>query len=883
MNNDWKKAEEIASASELLYRTIFETSGTAMIILGEDMQISLVNQEFEKLSGYSKEEIENKKKFTEFIVKNDLPRMKIYHQVRRIDAASVPAKYEFKFLTRWGNTRDIHIAVSVIPGSKKSVVSFTDITDRKRVETVEKDEHRQLEQIIELLPDATFVINHQGEVIFWNKAIEEMTGIPKQNVIGRSNYEYSMPFYGERCPILIDVALMSSQEYSRFENEYDFIREGIDTLVGEIYVPKIYGGKGAYLFGAASKLYDASGNIIGAIESIRDITVSKRAEKERENLLRLSQAMFEEHSAVMLIIEPLTGKIADANPAACTFYGYSKQELLSLNIQDINLLSQEETERKHLMALQEKQRYFLFPHRLKSGEVRLVDVYSSPITNYGDVMLFSIIFDVSDRERYKEELYWEKELLRTTLLSIGDGVITTDRQGNITSLNKVAEWLTGWTQEEGFGKTLEEVFQIIDEFTRERCVNPVHKVLGTGNNVELANHTVLISQKGIERPIEYAAAPIKDEDAKINGVVLIFRDYTEKKKRQAKIEYLSYHDQLTGLYNRRFIEEELQRLDIEMNLPITLVMGDINGLNLTNDALGYLAGDKLLQRVATVIKKECRPDDIIARFGGDEFIILLPQTEAEEAAVIVKRINEALLYANESAIPVSISFGWETKRSTAEKMPAVFKKAEDYMYRRKLPESASMRNKTVKVIIKTLYEKSEREQKHSARVSHLCGALGTALDLSVEDISELRTAGLMHDIGKIILDDRILDKASSLSEVEFCEFQRHAETGYRILSSVNEFAPLAEYVLAHHERWDGKGYPKGLQGAEIPLQARILAVADTYDAMTSDRPYRKALSNDAAIKEIKGNAGTQFDPDIARVFLEHIREWNYEARLLYLL
>ena len=1011
-------AEKSYVESELLYRTIFETCSAAMVIVEENMRISLANHKYEKLSGYSKEEIENKKNWTEFVLESDLPRMNEYHKKRRINTSSIPANYEFKFLTRRGTIKDIYIAVNLIPGTNKSVVSLTDITDRKRaeellrysenqykslaedmeamvcaflpdgtltyvnrvcceycqnnfgelvghnfldfvpdetmrqevasnyrsltidqpiitheqpvilpngnqiwqrwtnraifdgkgeivsyqaigiditkhkqmekslmesetrwqfalegagdgvwdwnmktnevffshkckeilgyedheygravedwdklvhsedkklwykimeeyingkmpfyqneyrmlckdgtykwildrgkviertpegkalrmigthsditrrkqVEAAEKEEHRQLEQIIELLPDATFVINQQGKVIFWNKAIEEMTGIPKEKMIGRSNYDYAIPFYGERCPLLIDFAIMSSNEYDKLKRKFDLIREVNDTLVGEIYIPKTFRDKRAYLLGSASKLYDTSGNIIGAIESIRDITMRKKEE---------------------------------------------------------------------------------------------------------------------------EELYLEKELLRTTLLSIGDGVVTTDQHGRIISINKAAERHTGWTQEEALGRPVEEVFKTINEFTRERCENSVYKVLDTGNIIESINHTILVSKEGIERPIEDTVAPIKDEGAKINGVVLIFRDITEKKERQAKIEYLSCHDQLTELYNRRHLEQEIKRLDTERNLPLTVVMGDINGLNLTNDAFGHSAGDKLLQRVAAVIKQECRADDIIARFGGDEFVILLPRTEAEAARIVIKRINEALVNENEDEIPISISFGWETKQQGSEEMEFVFKKAEDYMYRRKLSESASMRNKTVKVIIKTLYEKNEREQQHSARVSQLCAALGTALDMSGEDISELRTVGLMHDIGKIILDDRILDKPGTLSNAQFSEIKRHAETSYRILSSVNEFAPLAEYVLAHHERGDGKGYPKGLKGTDIPLQARIIAVADAYDAMTSDRPYRKALGMDTAIEEIQNNAGTQFDPDIAKVFLANIKQWDYvlEARLNYL-
>ncbi|MDD3269321.1 MAG: PAS domain S-box protein [Syntrophomonadaceae bacterium] len=628
-----------------------------------------------------------------------------------------------------------------------AIESMRDITDRKLMEDELKKSQQQMEQVIENLPDATSVIDHEGKVVFWNKAMEAMTGVSKEEIIGRGNYEYAIPFYGERRPVLVDLALMSNREYDQIKGKYEFIRQDGAIITGETYVPCTYHGKGAYLWGAASKLIDVDGNIVGAIQAVRDITERKELEKARAE---------------------------------------------------------------------------------------------------------------------------EAAIQKMTLLSIGDGVISTDDQGKIKLFNKVAEQLTGWLQEEAFGKPLEEVFNIYNEFTRERCLSPSKEVLGTGKTVEIANHTILVSKDGTDRPIEDSAAPIKDEDGKINGVVLVFRDFSEKKERQEKINYLSYHDYLTGLYNRRFFEEELKRLDTERNLPITLVMADVNGLKLTNDAFGHVMGDRLLSKVAEIMKNECRTDDIIARIGGDEFMFLLPNTDAEEAKIIVKRINGTLAQQKIDSIVPSVSFGWATKHVATEVMNNVSKQAEDNMYRRKLSESSSMRNRTIKVIISTLYEKNKREEQHSQRVSELCSAIGHALDISAENIGELRAGGLMHDIGKIALDEAILNKPGTLNDAEWFELKRHSETGYRILMSVNEFSQIAEYVLAHHERWDGKGYPKGLKGEEIPLQARIMALADAYDAMTCDRPYRKALSDDMVIAEIERNAGKQFDPIIAGVFLEKV-------------
>ncbi|MDO9579476.1 MAG: diguanylate cyclase [Bacteroidales bacterium] len=477
---------------------------------------------------------------------------------------------------------------------------------------------------------------------------------------------------------------------------------------------------------------------------------------------------------------------------------------------------------------------------------------------------------INKQKIMEKQLYLEKEWLKTTLLSIGDGVIAFDNQGKVLLMNKTAEELTGYKQEEATGKPADMVFNIVDEYTKKRMESPVSKVLESGDMSTLGNDTLLISRTKVEWPIEADAFPIRDQNNNIIGVVLVFREITEQRKKQKEIEYLSFHDSVTGLYNRRFFEEELKRLNTKRNLPLTLVMFDVNGLKLTNDAFGHKAGDELLRKVAEGLKEGCRADDIIARIGGDEFAVILPKTDSEEAGIMAKRISARISRGKVNSLPLSVSFGWDTKKEPEQDIEAVFKNAEDYLYRRKLTESTSMRSNIIELIMQTLFEKSDGKEEHAKRVSGWCASIGSALALDQGSISDLSTVGLMHDIGDIAIDARILNKPDALTVAEWSEIKRHPEIGFRILSSVNELAPLAEIILANHERWDGTGYPKGLKGEEIPLKARILAVADAYDAMTSERPYRKAMSKDAAVEEIRRNAGTQFDPMIAELFIEKV-------------
>lgn len=486
------------------------------------------------------------------------------------------------------------------------------------------------------------------------------------------------------------------------------------------------------------------------------------------------------------------------------------------------------------------------------------------------------IHDISQRKRMEKSLFIEKERLRTTLLSIGDGVISTDARGCITLINKVAENLTEWCQQEAYGLPLDQVLRLVDEYTGESCENPASRVLETGAIIELNNHTILLSKSGRAIPVEDSAAPIRDPDGHITGVVIVFRDFTDKKEKQEQIEYLSFHDHLTGLYNRRYFDEELKRLNTPRNLPLSLLIFDVNGLKLTNDAFGHMAGDRLLKKVAQTMQEISRSDDIIARIGGDEFVILLPQTEIQEAKELAKRINTALNHEHLEAGQVSISSGWGVKSTADEEIAEVFKAAENKMYQYKISERNSTRNEAIQFIMKTLYEKLPREQEHSERVSKISGLIGAAMGMTKEEINELKTAGALHDIGKIAIGNEILDKADELSDFEWLEIRRHPEISYSILSSLNDYAPLANIILVHHERYDGKGYPKGLVGEEIPLAARIIAVADAYDAMTYGRPYKEPLTAEAAIEEITAGKHTQFDPEIADIFLRVMSENNNE-------
>ncbi|AWW27651.1 HD domain-containing protein [Acetobacterium sp. KB-1] len=426
----------------------------------------------------------------------------------------------------------------------------------------------------------------------------------------------------------------------------------------------------------------------------------------------------------------------------------------------------------------------------------------------------------------------------------------------ILYVNESFERLTSLKSQDILEKTLTEIIPESKAFMVSKCA----QVIKTGASVCFEKYFHQFN-KYFEM-VAYCPEP--------QQVAVIISDISKRKQTEERIRYLSDHDYLTGVFNRRYYEEALVTIDTEDNLPLSLVISDVNGLKLVNESFGHALGDELLKKVAEVILNECRDQDVVARLSGDEFIILLPKTDQIQTARIVKRMRTAARQESIGAIKFSISFGYETKTEANKNIQDVLKNAEDNMYRHKLYESTSIKNKTIDLIMNTLYEKSSREMLHSKRVSEICEKIALKMNFDPDDVSQVKTAGLIHDIGKMGIDEKILNKPGGLDPDEWKKIQRHPEIGYRILSSSSEFSELARYVLEHQERWDGKGYPKRLAGEEISVQARIIGVADAFDAMTCDRAYRKGLSVEEAVAEIRKCAGTQFDPQVASVFIEKV-------------
>ncbi|HEX3030129.1 MAG TPA: diguanylate cyclase, partial [Clostridia bacterium] len=376
------------------------------------------------------------------------------------------------------------------------------------------------------------------------------------------------------------------------------------------------------------------------------------------------------------------------------------------------------------------------------------------------------------KKQAEQELFYEKERLRITLLAIGDAVITTDQFKRVTLINPVAEALTGWRAEDALGKEVNLVLTLENEITGMEGRNPIEEVLRGLKTVELENHTVIVSRHGDKRAIEDSAAPILSEDGDIQGVVMVFRDVTDKKVKQDEILYLSYHDSLTSLYNRRYIEERIKQIEEMENYPLSIILGDINGLKMVNDVLGHYEGDRFLMEAARILTKSCRPTDVVARWGGDEFIILLPNTNAAGAELICEKISKKCAELAGMSIKLSISLGYAIRKNEKEEIAKTINAAEEVMYTQKMLNNRSYRNSILESFRKTLFEKSHETEEHAHRLMQLSKHMGEVMNLPQTSLQELELLSVLHDIGKIGVPDSILNKPGKLNEDEWVIMKR---------------------------------------------------------------------------------------------------------------
>lgn len=714
-----------------------------------------------------------------------------------------------------------------------------------------------LRKILDFSPDLIVVTDLKSRIIDCNNKVPEIFGASsREEMLGRCAFDLIAEKDRKRA-LAEMIQLINSG--STISSVYDFAGAGGRTFTAEM---------------STSVVYDHMNKPTSCIGIAKDITERLQSEKS----LRASEERFFKafnSSPTCIAISTMNeGIYLEINDTFLETFGYEREELIGRSSIEMKIWADEDSRVKAVEEIQRKGyvKSSEFSFGLKSGEYRPFLTSIEPLVlDEKECLIFSMN-DMSARVKAEEDLKASEEKLGTIFRSSPDAMVMVDLEGTICESNLEMMKLYGIkSREQVIGKG---IFEFIDASDRHKIHYLKELVLKEKilKNIEL--DILLPNKKKIT--VEVSLSLLPDPMEKYEHIVIVVKDITERKKIESEIMFLSYHDKLTGLYNRAFFETELERLDTKRQLPISLIIGDLNGLKLTNDIFGHTEGDKLLQKVAKIIKDSCRKDDIVARWGGDEFAIILPQTESQKVTDICERILSICSKASTDLIQPSIALGYATKENMDMDIQQLLKEAENWMYRHKLLDSRSSKNSIIASLEKTLFERNYETEEHAQRMRKISMHLGKALGLSSKELDQLNLLSILHDIGKIAIPDTILTKPGKLDEQEWEEMKKHTEAGYRIAKSSYELEHIAEYILSHHERWDGTGYPRGLKGREIPRLSRILSVVDAYDVMTHSRPYKEAMSCRDAIEEIKRCAGSQFDPEVSKIFLDVISHLDKE-------
>lgn len=440
---------------------------------------------------------------------------------------------------------------------------------------------------------------------------------------------------------------------------------------------------------------------------------------------------------------------------------------------------------------------------------------------------------------------------------------------NVIDVNKASLELFNVGSKELFIKDFDRFFpqDAIDTFREELIFIAEDKTSFEGELIALT-----LNGEKVNIYLKWAVVP--GNETSYSRLLFSVIDITENKRAEEKLKHLSTHDSLTNLYNRTFFEEQMKLLSMERDISVGILMIDLDGLKYVNDVFGHRHGDKLLINLSSILLKTFRPSDVIARIGGDEFAVLVRNVDYAALKGISERVKSNIELHNQRLgkrqNPISISIGIALKDSNLKTIEKTFKEADEDLFRDKIPKREDVRKSILNVIKATMYEKDHPTEEHMRRLKDLADRFGEAMDLSNEDSIKLVLTTELHDIGKIMVPDYILNKEGPLSMGEFQVIEKHTEAGYRIAKATPEIAHIADFILYSHERWDGNGYPGRLKGEAIPLISRMAFILDAYDAMTNDRPYRKALSREEAVNELRENANTQFDPNLIKIFINDV-------------
>ena len=684
--------------------------------------------------------------------------------------------------------------------------------------------------------NAVFSRDLEGVITSWNAAAEALYGYAAAEAIGRNGTILMPPGQEGETKALIKRVLRGDRGFG-FQTQH-LHKDGslLDVAL------------------SLSPVRDAEGEITAISIIAHDISERVRAERELRESEEKFSAAFHASPDLMTISRLSDGELLEVNESFTQILGYARAEAVGRTTSEISIWADSQARPAFIASLTESGQIGEFEAVLRRKDGTLITgiYFARTIELQGETCLLSIIRDISERKRAEDALRRSEAHLRTLIDTIPDLVWLKDPEGVYLSCNRRFESFFGAAVKDIIGKTDYDFTDAeqADSFRR-------HDQVAMAAAAPTVNEeTIVFAEDGHKEVLETIKTPVHDSDGRLIGILGVGRDITERKQAEDALR-----------------ESEERHRDILEYGGVGVAYFDLDGriLLINRRAVQNMGGSEASEFIGRSVR------DVFGNDAGGTYLARIRQAAASSVA------REYVDYVELPAGSRWLASIHTRSLDAAGNVVGVQVYAQDITERKQAQEEvlrhAEQLQRTVEAAVLAMSHMVESRDPYTAgherRVAELATAIGVEMDMGGEQVDALRLAGTIHDIGKIAVPAEILSKPGLLSAIEFSIIQAHPTTGFDILADVDFGSPVAEMVLQHHERLDGSGYPRALSGKQISLEARILAVADVVEAMSSHRPYRAALGMEAALTEVRAHAGIKFDADVVAVCARLIEEQGF--------
>ena len=828
-----------------------------------DCRFKFINHQYEKFTGLSAKEVVGKLVSLVIPDAQDGSFWLDKYKNAIVTGETISFDHYAPYIKKWFNI------VAYCPMQHRLALLLTDISERKQAEeNIKRSEYLYRSTVDSLIAGVT-VFDNQGIIISINPEAKRILGNQVEG-LSLQHGNHGTQFYDENGN-RINADELPIVQVMRMKKPI------VDRVIG------IFNQDSNYMVWAnvsVTPLFDKTGVVERIIANFIEITDRKQMEDriiEDKNALFIQKRQAEETLLAItegVISTDARGNITNFNKVSEQITEWKREEVIGKRFDDVFHVVDSEhklcespihtvLDQNYPITSHHKGRYTLIS---KLEHEYQIECSSAPIVNEDGILTGVVIVfrNITEELALTRRYIIERQRLERVVEASTDMLLEIDLDKIIVNISGKGLNKIGAEETSFIGKKITDV--LTDSLDNHEYA---HFQALSGNQY---TYDWEYRMKNQVLWFESTVSPIYDENNKIVGAINIARETTERKQKQIEIEFLSTHDGLTQINNRHYFVQKMEMLDYPYHYPLGVFMLDMNGLKLINDVFGHQVGDEALKKIAFILKQSFRQEDVVARIGGDEFAIILPNTTQERMAQRKTLIQNRVAATSVENIPLSIAVGYAIKTTSDQKMDDIMKSAENSMYEDKSENNRPYHNLLLSSFQKNLYALYPEEQLHAEKTHEYAMRLVKELDITSEELRQLDLASQVHDIGKIFVPFPIYRKPDKLTLSEYQIVQKHVNHAYQMLKYAENYEFIADIVLHHHERWDGRGYPRGLKAGEIPPLARVLSIADGFAAMTRERPYHKKMTEADALQELKNGSGSQYDPQLVDRFISTFKK-----------